>query len=166
MNLVNSSDGSVLQNISLIKNPTATRSVLSIKGFTLNFGFYEVIYHVYQIHSPISSSVSKTYLRIIPSGIAVFGLRNGVREVQIGSEQSLIILPSNYSRDLDSFISPYSLDFNFFCRIIYPNRSYPAYHLSFSNFNLSLLAIRNNLDLPLNINNTCFSSRGIFYFIL
>ena len=163
LNLVNASNGIVLKNVSLSKNPTSIKTVITIKSFTLYYGIYEFIYLVNQLRSPISSAFTKTYVKIIPSGIAVFGLRNGIREVWLGDEQSLRLMPSNYSKDLDSFISPNSLDYTFFCRILYPNKTYPAFQFSFSNSNLSLLTIKNNLDLILNVNSTCFSSRGILF---
>ena len=87
---------------------------MAIKENTLDYGFYLVTLKVdvtYNANSYISSNVALSYFQIIPTGLAVFGIENGVSSVLIGSNQEFNLQPSIYSIDLDNLVTPDKLSF-------------------------------------------------------
>ena len=72
----------------------------------------------YNANSYISSNVALSYFQIIPTGLAVFGIENGVSSVLIGSNQEFNLQPSIYSIDLDNLVTPDKLSFTYYCQTV------------------------------------------------
>jgi hypothetical protein len=149
-------------NIDLTQNPTSCLSELIIQANTLMYGLYEFNLEVNLVTSDKSASASsssyiKTYIQIIPTGIVVNAIENGISSILIGSQQNLTLNPSKYSFDLDNLILPSQiLQFKFYCTTV----------LISSSFNQSLIQSQEDLlkiktsgiSSSLSRNRTCFDS--------
>lgn len=133
--------------VNQVENPSLVLPQLKLKSQTLEYGLYKFVYTVV-IQMDIGhlvgySNVSKTtfdhYVKIIPSGIAVFALENGNNYISIGKSQSFILNPFLYSYDIDFLVETNSLDFKFYCFVYDSGKSYPENHDYFD--------LRNTTDL-------------------
>lgn len=71
-------------------NPTLTTNELTLPGNTLDYGLYLVVFTSNVSVSSLGLDYNQqdtTYLKIIPSGVIVMALANGVTQVTIGSLQ-------------------------------------------------------------------------------
>ena len=131
MNKVDSSNN-VLSAVSLSGNPSATSAQLVISSNTLDYGIYAITYTatltVSSSQTPYASSLS-VYVQIVPTGIIVYGLANGVQGMSIGTSQQFSLEPSVNSYDMDSYVSLSSLPFEYYCRPVDSGvtGSYPTY---------------------------------------
>ena len=144
--------------IELTQNPTSHSSELVMQANTLAYGLYEFNLEVKMTYNiglltPSMSSFLKTYIQIIPTGIMVKAIQNGISSILIGSQQNFTLNPSKYSSDLDNLITPSQiLQFKFYCTTILVN----------STMNQSqedLLSIKTSgISSKLFRNRTCFDS--------
>ncbi len=138
--------------IDLSTNPTSLLNELVVQSNTLSYGLYKFNFTIeIQALNLTKLNSIQTYIEIIPTGLVIFALPNGVSQILIGSSQSVSLKPSIYSYDYDQVINANSLIFGFYCKKTNTSsistRSYP---------NQSLL-IRNNQDcFGQNINGYSF----------
>jgi hypothetical protein len=140
----------------LSSNPTSSTAQLVVPANTLSFGIYEFTYQVNALvtlsNTLLSSNVPSIVVEIIPTGLAVFALANGVSGVLIGYQQAYTLSPGLYSIDFDYLISPSILNFKFYCSTVM--LSMP----SSTKNNLDLMAYKMNSSLAMSANSTCFAS--------
>ena len=111
----------ILKEFQLSENSTVFKSELSFKRNTLEYGIYKLTYDVL-LYANVNSKMKtfkfsvKIFIRIISSGIVVFGLENGLDSKLIGSQQSILFMPSVYSFDIDSLVMPSQLEYKYYCR--------------------------------------------------
>ena len=150
--------------INLSQNPTSQSSELVIKENTLGYGLYMFQFQVvvsFNGMSQISSNVAVTYMQVIPTGLAVFSIANGVSYVLIGTNQLFSLQPSVYSVDLDNIVVPSQLTFAYYCKTV--NLSDPnSMNAPASQFDL--LSYKTN-QAVLNWNPDCFVNSSKKYFI-
>ena len=148
--------------IDLTKNPTSRKSELVIKENFLGYGLYRLVYQVkvtFNGISQISSNVAETFIQIIPTGLAVFGIKNGVSSVLLGSLQSFNLQPSVFSIDYDNKTHPNQLKFVYYCRTV--NQS-DTNSLNSSSNQIDLLTYKYNNSLIMNKRLNCFGNNSNF----
>ena len=159
-----------LSAIDLSSNPSSQLSELVIKENTLAYGLYKFLFQVivkFNGNSQISSNLAETYIQIIPTGLAVFAIENGVSSVLIGTKQSFDLQPSMFSIDFDNIIQPSELNFTYYCKTV--NLSDPN---SINNLTskIDLLSYKNNQTLVMDRNVNCFGNSSkitlIFFQVL
>ena len=94
---LNKTDTSELINLS--NNPTHKKTELVVPAYTLLYGYYEFKFQVNMIliNSGITlSNTALTYIQIIPTGLAIFAIENGVSSQLIGAEQPFVLNPAEY----------------------------------------------------------------------
>ena len=141
--------------INLSQNPTSQSSELVIKENTLGYGLYMFQFQVvvsFNGMSQISSNVAVTYMQVIPTGLAVFSIANGVSYVLIGTNQLFSLQPSVYSVDLDNIVVPSQLTFAYYCKTV--NLSDPN-SVNAPASQIDLLSYKTN-QAVLNGNPDCF----------
>lgn len=146
-----------LVNVSLTSNPSSFTPMLVIKENTLDYGLYMITYEV-GLNTTINEymkSNTTTFIKVIPTGLAVYALENGIASIRIGYKQSLKLQPSLYSIDFDYVISPNSLSFTFFCRVIDLNQNKQNFLIE-DKSDLKTKLISNNSSW----NETCFKSKS------
>ena len=152
-----------LNAIDLKTNPSSSSSELVIQGNTLAYGLYEfkIQVDITMSDGSILSNSAATYIQIIPTGLAVFALQNGISNILVGSQQVFILDPATYSIDFDNLVLPSSLTYKFYCTTINLNTT-----LTTNKINIDLLTFQQNSSLLMDSNRTCFASNGIFLNIL
>lgn len=153
-----------LNDVDLSKNPTSKSSELVIKENTLTYGLYKFQYQViatFNKISEISSNIPETFIKIIPTGLAVFAIQNGVSNILIGSLQSFNLQPSVYSIDFDNLIQPSELNFTYYCKTV--DLSDPN-SINASVGSIDLLTFKNQA-LIMDRNLSCFGNNSIISFI-
>ena len=100
-----------------------------------------------------------TYVQVIPTGLVVYALQNGIQSILIGSNQTLIFNPVLYSFDMDNFVSPQLLEFKFFCQKV--NSSAIMENIENSHIDLYQYKMNNSV-MEMFSNLTCFDSNGIY----
>jgi hypothetical protein len=113
---VNEKTNQILRTVDLSNNPTIYYADLVIDPGVLENGLYKFVYEV-NMTSSNAKCKSDTYTKIIPSGIVVFGLKNGIGETSIGKAQSLKLEPAINSYDIDKIAKISQLDFRFYCQV-------------------------------------------------
>jgi hypothetical protein len=143
--------------IDLTKNPTFQSSELVIQSNTLDFGVYEFIFKINVVSTDLNnvSNTANTFIQIIPSGLAIFGLQNGISSQLVGSSQSFILNPGLYSLDLDYLLSMNKLNYTFYCNSINSNRINSS-----SKTTIDLATYKKNPQLAMQWNDTCFDSNS------
>ena len=144
--------------IDLTSNPTLSTSGIVIQSNTLYYGIYEFKFKVdiLVLSTRKNFSVeSTTYIQIIPSGLAVYALANGIQIITIGNEQSLILNPLAFSFDFDNLAFMDNLTYKFYCSPVYLN--------TWSN-TIDLAEYTKNSSLIMNSSQTCFSSPNNGYY--
>ena len=145
------------QVISLTDNPTSTTPELVMPANSLEYGLYQFTFQVdIQTSSNALSNSIYTFIQIIPTGLAVFALQNGISSLLIGSKQAFVLNPAAYSVDLDNLVSPSSLQYKIFCNTINLNSSTQSNQVS-----TDLLTFKSNASLVMASNVTCFSSNSM-----
>ena len=134
--------------IDLNANPSSFSSELVIQKNQFDYGIYEFTFEV-EING-FRCNIS-TFIEIIPSGLAVYALENGIQSVTIGYEQSLTLDAPSFSFDFDNLVSSSNLTFKYYCS---PNE--------FNTDQIDLASYKQNSSLIMAPNQTCFSSNGNF----
>ena len=152
------------QLATLSSNPTSTTAQLVIPANTLSYGIYEFTYQLNALVTSsnilLSSNVPIIYVEIVPTGLAVFALANGVSGIMIGYQQAYTLYPGLYSIDFDYIIAPSILNFTFFCSTVM--LSTPS---SASINNYDLMAYKLNSSMVMSANHTCFAFNCNLLFI-
>jgi len=152
-------------SIDLSSNPTWQSTSLVIQAYTLSYGLYEFNFQTNATITKANNVVVAltnnlaTYVQIVPTGFAVFGLQNGVSGLLVGTQQSFSLKPALYSLDLDSLVQPSSLQYKFYCFTINQN-SITTVNTSLS---VDLFTYKNNSLLQMNSNATCFQTNSKFF---
>ena len=124
--------GTVVKSISLANNPSANNAELLIKSNSLQYATYRFVYQV-SMYGSTSSFVQQidTYIKIEPTGIAIFPFSGGMKQKTIGVGQMIELDPGKYSYDFDGLLNGTQLKYRFFCRIVidglaqeFPSSSY------------------------------------------
>jgi hypothetical protein len=153
---------SLINAIDLSTNPTSTSSELVVKENTLDYGLYKFNLQVvvtYNLVNQITSNLIETFVQIIPTGLAVFAIQNGVSSVLIGSNQVFSLQPSIYTIDMDNIITADKLSFTYYCKTV--NLSDPN---SVVNSQTDLMSYKSNPNLVMSRNQTCFGLNSEFFF--
>ena len=140
-------------SVDLTANPTSTASQLVIPAYTLAYGVYGVQLRANLIANASYNtfySTATSYVQILPTGLVVNALQNGVSSQLVGFNQAFVLDPALYSIDLDYLLTNMSsLSFAFFCTISTNTVS----------SNQNLLACKTNpSSCTFLANQTCFSS--------
>ena len=84
-----------IEQMNVTDNPTHDKSEFLVMGNTLDYGMYmfEFIMDQFSVNfageSEAIQVIKESYVQIIPTNIAVFGVEAGLSEFQIGNEQPL-----------------------------------------------------------------------------
>ena len=103
-----------------IKNIISSFSAeIYIPSNFLDYGTYRFIYQV-SMDGDANAFMDSAYsfIKIVPSGIAIFPFSGGIKEISIGVGQSLAIDPGRYSFDFDGILIGSELTYKYFCRMI------------------------------------------------
>ena len=152
-----------LENIDLSIYQSHQSTELVIDENTLAYGLYKFKFQVivtFNGNSQISSNMAETYIQIIPTGLAVFAIENGVSSVLLGTKQSFNLQPSVFSIDFDNIVQPSQLNFTYYCKMV--NLS-DANSLNTPASSIDLLSYKNNQALTMDRNLNCFANNGIFF---
>ena len=145
----------LIRTLDLSSNPSALTGELIFAENSLSYGLYEFKFATdLMFNSETLSSTIQTYVKIVPSGVAVFALENGVKETKIGSSQRYYLRPTVYSFDFDGLILPSQLDFVYYCRVIRLDSTYVNMEQT------DLETYKLNGQLTMNRNETCFASNS------
>ena len=150
-------NSSSFTNIDLSSNPTWQSTSLVIQAYTLSYGLYAFNFQTnvtLENSNVFLTNNLTTYVKIVPTGFAVFGLQNGVSGLLIGSQQTFNLNPSLYSLDLDNIVQPNSLEYKFYCFPILTNTLANITQL------IDLFTYANNAQLQMYWNSTCFTSNS------
>lgn len=155
--------------VEILNNPTVYTTRVALRGNSLIYGIYKLVHLVtfnVSIYSGaninnIFNSTSETYINVIPTGIAVFGLANGNDRIIIGTQQSIDLNPVLYSFDMDYLVTTNVLKFKFYCQIIdwtldYSNMTINDYFLMYNRTDLYKIKSQNDVE-P----DSCFVNNGI-----
>ena len=140
------------QSVDLSSNPSSISSEIVIKPNTLDYGVYEFICQVNILltdSGKVYTNNASTFIQIIPTGLVVYTLQNGIQSISIGFEQSLNLSPPKYSFDYDNLAQIKNLTFKFYCSPINSN----SIDVSKS---IDLASLKRNSSLI----QACFSSEG------
>lgn len=124
MTTLNKTTNKPIDTVDLSKNPTSKLSELVIKGNKVDYGLYkfELFVNVtFNVSVTLTSNVVYSYVEVIPSGIAVYSVKNGVSNILIGSNQEFLLQPALYSYDMDDVITADKLGFVLYCQTIGQN---------------------------------------------
>ena len=146
-------------SVDLTANPTSTASQLVIPAYTLPYGVYGVQIRANLIANASYNtfySTATSYVHILPTGLVINALQNGVSSQLVGSNQAFVLDPASFSLDLDYLLTNMSsLSFAFFCTIISANTVSSSQNL--------LACKTNPSSCTFLANQTCFSSTSIEY---
>jgi hypothetical protein len=143
--------------VDLANNPSIVSTELYIQENTLSYGLYEVIHEVnvtktvYPYVTATNSAYS--YFKIVPTGLVINGIENGITSVVIGSNQEFYLTPTNYSYDLDELADLSSLNYKYYCRTIDLTSN-----LIDNSTMTDLSTYKSNTSLTMNANKNCFAS--------
>ena len=138
-------------SVDLTTNPSSKTSQLVVQANTLAYDVYSVNLRVDLIANATYNALYSTaimYVQIVPTGLVVNALQNGVTTQLVGFNQAFVLEPALYSLDLDQLVANMSsLSFAFFCS---------AFGLS---SNQNLFDCKTNPTACIFLaNQTCFSS--------
>ncbi|CAF1114628.1 unnamed protein product, partial [Brachionus calyciflorus] len=112
--------------IKLENNPTVNYSQLIITSNIMEYGVYKLVHWVYvkvdtgylkDIPNEIEHFID-VFIHIVPGGIALFCLENGLDNIKIGKKQTLELNPIKYAYDMDFLVTANSLNYTFYCKQI------------------------------------------------
>ncbi len=127
----------------------------------LEYGTYQFIYQVSMDgYSNLFIDSIDSFIRIVPSGMAVFSFSGGIKEISIGVGQSIDLNPGRYSYDFDGILAGTELAYKYYCRMIidgepkeFPSDYYQHY--------VDLEQIQHkNISIGTIQSNICFNSSG------
>ncbi|RNA09695.1 polycystin-1-like isoform X2 [Brachionus plicatilis] len=162
---VKESNGEVIQQISIVSNPTSSFSELVIPSKILPFGLYKFVFKVKMLGQNIDLTAFQveidTYVKIVPSGIVVQVFPGGMTKIRRGIDQNIILDPTFYSYDLDSVFPIKNLKFKYFCSIFENGILVKSPQISLDK-SIDLSSIKS--DFQRYSNNSCFDSAELFSF--
>jgi hypothetical protein len=148
----------IMKTIDLISNPTWQSSELVIQPNTLEYGSYKFSLNLTAVTFGDKSETTTTsisrLIQIVPTGIKVNAIRNGISSVLIGLQQNFTLNPELYSSDLDNVILASQLRFKFYCS---PRLLNSSITLSQT---IDLFKYKNGSHLMMSRNTTCFESNS------
>lgn len=156
----------------LKNNPTVNFSQLVIPSNTLPYGKYKLEHSVYvkidtgylkDIENEINQTI-KIYIELIPGGIALFCLENGLNFIRIGKKQTFELNPLKYAYDMDFLVKPESLDIKFYCIVIDKNNSVNSLEHISLNKSDDLKEFLNRQNNGKTSQNNCFESDENYFF--
>lgn len=158
--LNDSNPNQILQHVIIPENPSYDFEEFSILENTLEYGLFRIIFEVSGTgHSfnKIKSFYSRahTYLKVVPTGLIVFAMRNGINSALIGYNQSIKFEPIKYSRDPDELSNMTKLEYKFYCRVVDKSLK-NLYYINESTVDLVAGKKEKKFD-----ESSCFSSFGI-----
>ena len=160
--MINPNDNSIKKAVDLSKNPTASSIEILIDAYTLGYGLYEFVFQVKGTWNGMKKIYSQnTYQKIIPTGLAISGLKNGVSCTEIGSKQTFSLNPVEFSFDFDYVASMQNLKFDFYCRKVYKNQTYS--NIAFQYLNNKTLS-NNSIDCFNNSSKNLFKEKMKYFF--
>ena len=101
-----------------------------------------------------------SFIRIVPSGMAIFPFSGGIKEISIGRGQSIDLDPGRYSYDFDGLLVSTELTYKYYCRMIIDGetKEFPSDYYQHS---VDLHQIKNsNISIKTIQKNICFKSPG------
>ena len=154
---INANTGLKIKPVNLTIIISVVSAELFIPSNYLDYGTYLFVYQVL-MDGDASSFINSidTYVRITPTGVAVFPFSGGIKEITIGNGQPIELDPGRYSYDLDNILMGTDLTYKFHCRIVVDGLPQKFPSDSYNNY-LDLQQIK-NLNLPIQV---CFRSTGI-----
>ena len=158
------SSNNVLSAFSLTNNPSASSAQLVLPSNSLSYGIYAIKYtatlNVITANPSVHTSSLTVYVKVLPAGIVVRGLSNGVQSTTIGNSQSISIEPAIFSYDLDSTANIKTLPYKFYCRQVNSGvyGSYPTYA------NLTMMDLRTQKEGAFAYSEGCFTASSKFDF--
>ena len=116
---INPVTGVVLKKMSLANVLSAFSAEIFIPSKYLSYGTYMFLYQVNMNGDagPFVETVN-TFVRIVPTGMAIFPFSGGIKEITIATGQSIDLDPGKYSYDFDGIFTGTQLTYRFFCRIV------------------------------------------------
>ena len=169
LNKINPSTGKMNAKVSLANIASALNAEIFIPSNFLDYGTYEFVYQVNMNDDagPFVETIN-TFVKIVPTGMAIFPFSGGIKQITIGIAQSIELDPGRYSYDFDGIFNGTQLSYRFFCRIMvnglpldFPSDSHNSY--------LDLRQLKDNA-FEMNTTKTCFNDKGtkptVFFFFL
>jgi hypothetical protein len=127
----------------------------------LDYGTYRFIYQVTMNGDANSFTDSvESFIKIVPSGMAIFPLSGGMKEISIGIEQSIDLDPGKYSYDFDNLLSGTELTYKYYCRMIVDGepKEFPS---DYYQHWIDLQQIKDtNISIQTIQSNICFNNSG------
>jgi hypothetical protein len=158
---LNESSLNVENQLDLSGNPSRNSANLVFGSNTLTYGLYKFVLLVnMDMTSIFFQEELTTYIRIIPTGINVYGLENGLTDFSIGQSQGVKLKPDQYSADPDLVTNTSTLAYKFYCKLVAKSLGYVNYLLT-EPTRLDLDSIQSQY-LPQT--DSCFSSLADFSF--
>jgi hypothetical protein len=136
-------------------------SEIYIPSNFLDNGTYQFIYQVTMdcAEGSFMDSVD-SFIRIVPSGMAIFPFSGGIKEISIGRGQSIDLDPGRYSYDFDGLLVGTELTYKYYCRMIIDGepKEFPSDYYQHS---VDLQHIKDsNISIKTIQKNICFDSPG------
>ncbi len=155
-------NGSIAKKVSLATIISEVNAELFIPNNFLSYGTYRIVYRVNMVGEASSFiEETETFLRIVPTGFAVFPFSGGIKKITIAVEQSLVLDPGRYSYDFDEILSGTSISFNFYCRTV-ENGVPGLFPIDSLNMMVSLRQIKyDNVSLQYTESRSCFTKTGL-----
>jgi len=160
--LIEELNGTILQQIALIDNPTVKYAELVLQPQTLSYGLYKVVYTVTMTNTGSLSSFA-AFIQISPSGLVLSSLKSsqpmygGTIQIARGVFQPIQFDPYLFTYDIDNLAVISSLSFKYACQIIQSNIPQGNPEMSGTNQTIYLDNLKYNLSQA-NNNSTCFDS--------
>ncbi|CAF1080145.1 unnamed protein product, partial [Brachionus calyciflorus] len=163
---IRESNGRIIREISITSNPTSSFTELVIPSNSLSYGLYKFVYKVqmFDTNSDLAAFQIDVdhYVKIVPSGIVVQLFPGGMTNIRRGLDQNIILDPTIYSYDLDSYFSVKNLKFKFYCSIIEDGIIIKSPLISLNKF-IDLESIKFNYTRNFS-SISCFDSLDSYFF--
>ena len=101
-----------------------------------------------------------TFIKIVPSGMTIFPFSGGIKDISIGTGQSVNLDPGKYSIDLDGLLVGTELTYKYFCRMIIDGEAKEFPNDYYQHF-IDLQRIKDaKISIQTVQSNICFQSPG------
>ncbi len=170
---INPLTGSYTKTVDIRDIISSFSAEIYISSNFLDYGTYQFIFQV-KIEGVEGSFIDSvdSFIRIVPSSMAIFPFSGGMKEISIGRGQSIDLDPGRYSYDFDGLLVGTQLTYKYYCRMIIDSetKEFP------SDYYMNLVDLQQIKDSNISIKtiqkNICFSSSGnkilnissLFYF--
>lgn len=122
INEINTFNGSLISNLSVLSYPSSNLDYLNITNGTLKYGLYKFIFKLNLIptNNPtlIIQSTAFCYIKIISSGYILSAFDSDVTsdyKLSVGLLDTIAFVPAFYSKDLDNLVMFNKLSYNYYC---------------------------------------------------